>query len=93
MSQQAFGTALSWTQGSGVSTYSRTFDQDGRVAGINIGANPTINYTYDAAGRITGIIDSNESRTPAAPVLFMGETPFPSSGLNVINYRYIIMQR
>ncbi|MBF0525442.1 MAG: RHS repeat protein [Deltaproteobacteria bacterium] len=73
---QAFGSAASWTQGSGVSTYSRTFDQDGRVAGINIGANPTINYTYDAAGRITGIIDSNEVR----PNLTAGVTSYSVSG-------------
>ncbi|MBF0474981.1 MAG: RHS repeat protein [Deltaproteobacteria bacterium] len=73
---QAFGSAASWTQGSGVSTYSRTFDQDGRISGIKIGANPTINYTYDAAGRITGIIDSNEVR----PNLTAGATSYSVSG-------------
>ncbi|MBF0474976.1 MAG: hypothetical protein HQK59_03930 [Deltaproteobacteria bacterium] len=46
------------------------------MAGINIGTNPTINYTYDAAGRITGIIDSNEVR----PSLTAGATSYSVSG-------------
>ncbi len=48
-----FGGAKSWTLGNG-QIYSRTVDQDGRVAGYTLGA---ANYAigFDAASRITGI--------------------------------------
>ncbi|MBF0526371.1 MAG: hypothetical protein HQK56_14905 [Deltaproteobacteria bacterium] len=68
-----------WTQGSGVSTYSRTFDQDGRVSGITFsgtGGNQTISLTYDLAGRITGITDSNGVR----PSITTGTTSYSISG-------------
>ncbi|MBF0526369.1 MAG: RHS repeat protein [Deltaproteobacteria bacterium] len=60
-----FGPATGWSRGSGATTYSRTFDQDGRVSGITFsgtGGNQTISLTYDLAGRITGITDSNGVR-------------------------------
>ncbi len=48
-----FGGAKSWTLGNG-QIYSRTVDQDGRIASYTLGA---ANYTigFDAASRITGI--------------------------------------
>lgn len=56
---QPFGPVASWSQGNG-KTYGRSFDQDGRLAGIAIGGTTpeSVALTYDAAGRITGINDS-----------------------------------
>ena len=44
-----FGPAEAWTQGNGAG-YSRSFDQDGRIAGIAF-AGGTIALAYDAASR------------------------------------------
>lgn len=51
-----FGGAKSWTLGNG-QIYSRTVDQDGRIASYTLGA---ANYTigFDAASRITGIVQA-----------------------------------
>jgi RHS repeat-associated protein len=54
---QPFGPAASWRQGNGA-TYSRTFDQDGRIARIGLPSGGTIALTYDAASRITAIAES-----------------------------------
>ena len=54
---QPFGPAASWLQGNGAS-YSRTFDQDGRVAGLALPPSNAIALTYDAASRITGIAET-----------------------------------
>ncbi len=48
-----FGGAKSWTLGNG-QIYSRTVDQDGRIASYTLGAT-TNTITFDAASRITGI--------------------------------------
>jgi YD repeat-containing protein len=48
-----FGGAKSWTFGNG-QIYSRTIDQDGRIAAYTLGAASNA-ITYDAASRITGI--------------------------------------
>jgi len=54
---QPFGPAASWLQGNGAS-YSRTFDQDGRVSGLALPPSNAIALTYDAASRITGIAET-----------------------------------
>jgi RHS repeat-associated protein len=54
---QPFGPAASWLQGNGAS-YRRTFDQDGRVAGLAFPPSNAIALTYDAASRITGIAET-----------------------------------
>jgi YD repeat-containing protein len=54
---QPFGPAASWLQGNGAS-YSRTFDQDGRVAGLALPPSNAITLTHDAASRITGIAET-----------------------------------
>ena len=45
-----------WTQGNG-GVYSRSFDTDGRIAGISFGGG-TIALDYDEASRITGITET-----------------------------------
>ncbi len=59
---EPFGPADSWHQANGA-TYSREFDQDGKIVGISIGGTvpETVNISYDAAGRIIQV--SN----PSAP--------------------------
>jgi YD repeat-containing protein len=54
---QPFGPAASWLQGNGAS-YSRTFDQDGRVARLALPPSNAIALAYDAASRITGITET-----------------------------------
>lgn len=55
-----FGPAASWREGNGAA-FIRAFDTDGRITAIGLGATNTdpatqvINYTYDAASRITGM--------------------------------------
>jgi RHS repeat-associated protein len=51
------GPAVSWSLGNG-GTYSRTFDHDGRIAGLALPASVTIALAYDAASRITGITET-----------------------------------
>ena len=48
-----FGMASGWTAGNGAS-YLRTFDLDGRIAGLALPAGDNIALSYDAASRITG---------------------------------------
>jgi RHS repeat-associated protein len=50
-----------WKWGNGT-TYSRTFDADGRVTGVSLGTVQR-SYGYDAAGRLT----SQTDQTPAGP--------------------------
>jgi len=54
---QPFGGAASWILGNGAA-YSRTFDHDGRIAGLALPASATIALAYDAASRITGITET-----------------------------------
>jgi RHS repeat-associated protein len=51
---QPFGPAASWRQGNGAS-YSRTFDQDGRIARLALPSGDTIVLSFDAASRIAAI--------------------------------------
>jgi RHS repeat-associated protein len=51
------GPAASWGLGNG-GTYRRTFDQDGRIAGLALPTGGTIALTYDAANRVTGITET-----------------------------------
>jgi RHS repeat-associated protein len=51
------GGAASWSLGNG-GAYSRTFDNDGRIAGLALPTSGTIALAYDAASRITGITES-----------------------------------
>ena len=55
---QPFGAAQSWVWGNGT-TYTRSFNSDGKLATFNLGSNDTRSLTYDAASRITGVTDSN----------------------------------
>jgi RHS repeat-associated protein len=54
-----FGPVTGWTWDNSV-THSRSYDQDGRVAGINtsVAGGVSQSYAYDGASRITGITDS-----------------------------------
>ena len=52
-----FGMAAGWTAGNGAS-YRRTFDLDGRIAGLALPASDNIALSYDAASRITGRTES-----------------------------------
>jgi RHS repeat-associated protein len=54
---QPFGPASSWLTGNGAS-YSRTFDQDGRIAQLVLPSGNTSRLGYDAASRITGIAET-----------------------------------
>jgi RHS repeat-associated protein len=54
---QPFGSAMSWRLGNGA-TYSRTFDQDGRVAKLALPSSDAVALTYDAASRITGLAET-----------------------------------
>ncbi len=73
LAYQPFGPVASWAQGNG-KTYARSFDQDGRLAGIAIGGSTpeTVTLSYDAAGRITGIADS----VAAPKIMNTGTTAF-----------------
>jgi RHS repeat-associated protein len=51
-----FAQAQAWMQGNGA-LYSRTFDQDGRIAGIGFGSS-MITLAYDPASRITGMTET-----------------------------------
>jgi RHS repeat-associated protein len=51
------GPAASWKLGNG-GIYSRTFDQDGRIAGLILPTSGTIALAYDAASRITSIAET-----------------------------------
>ena len=51
-----FGPATGWAQGNGAD-YSRSFDPDGRIAAIGLGAG-TMTFAYDKASRITGITET-----------------------------------
>lgn len=57
---QPFGPVASWNQGNG-GTYSRTYDQDGRVARLALPPSNAIALTYDAASRITGMAETGLS--------------------------------
>jgi RHS repeat-associated protein len=52
-----FGPVGSWLMGNGAS-YVRTFDQDGRIAGLALPANHDIALVYDPASRITSIAET-----------------------------------
>ena len=54
---QPFGPVASWVMGNGAS-YSRTFDQDGRITALALPAKDTIALSYDAASRITGMTET-----------------------------------
>jgi RHS repeat-associated protein len=54
---QPFGPASSWHTGNGAS-YSRAFDQDGRIAQLALPAGTTSTLAYDTASRITGIVET-----------------------------------
>ena len=54
---QPFGPVASWKNKNGT-TYSRSYDQDGRVAGIALPGGNTIALAYDPNSRITGISES-----------------------------------
>jgi len=56
---QPFGGVKSYTLGNG-QIYSRTIDQDGRIASYTLGAS-TYGITFDAASRITGIAETGNS--------------------------------
>jgi RHS repeat-associated protein len=51
------GPVTTWTAGNG-SVYTRTFDQDNRIATLSLPANDNITLSYDAASRITGISET-----------------------------------
>ena len=62
MEYEPFGRLSSWRFGNG-SSHVRTYDQDGRIVKITatVGSGIAIDYTYDAAGRITNISGSNQA--------------------------------
>ena len=52
-----FGGVSGWTAGNGA-VYRRSFDLDGRIAGLALPANDTIALAYDAASRITAMTET-----------------------------------
>ncbi len=54
-----FGPVQNWRQGNNQS-FARAFDQDGRITQIMMGSAATVTYTYDAANRITGEIETGQ---------------------------------
>ncbi len=56
-----FGPAKSWTWGNGTA-YTRTFDADGRIAAFPL-ASAARQVAYDLASRITGITDTDPTRS------------------------------
>ena len=54
-----FGPVKAWTWGNGA-TAARGFDLDGRITGVTLGAGGKA-YSFDAAGRITLVADSQSS--------------------------------
>ncbi|MGH7030618.1 MAG: RHS repeat-associated core domain-containing protein, partial [Stellaceae bacterium] len=80
-----FGPAEGWTQGNG-DVYTRTFDEDGRIAGIDFGGG-TMALTYDRASRITGI---GETGHPAKSFAYdaQGRLTGYASGKTALSYRY-----
>src|SRR5262249_28770087 len=54
---QPFGPVASWRNGNGT-TYTRSYDQDGRVAGLALPGGVNVALTYDANSRITGITET-----------------------------------
>ncbi len=54
---RAMGPVTTWTAGNGT-VFTRTFDQDNRIATLSLPANDNISLTYDAASRITGISET-----------------------------------
>jgi RHS repeat-associated protein len=57
---QPFGPVASWHNANGT-TYSRTYDQDGRVSALAMPAGQNVALTYDSASRITGMTETGLS--------------------------------
>ena len=54
---QPFGPVASWVAGNGAS-YARSYDQDGRIAALNLPAGDAISLVYDPASRITSLAET-----------------------------------
>ena len=80
-----FGPPESWTQGNG-DVYSRSFDKDGRIAGIAFGSS-TMAFAFDAASRITGI---SETGLPAKSFGYdaLGRLSSYTSSPTALTYAY-----
>ncbi len=65
VSYRPFGSASTWLEGNGAALV-RSFDQDGRMTGVQLGAitkdeiTRQLVYSYDPASRITGLLETGE---------------------------------